>query len=283
MKVWATAYLLAGFGLTFSCATPLAMAEDAPSAYGKFSASGDAVIIPARSWDLSAVASNQIHKIYFIEGQFVKKGDLLVEFDTEFKKYDARLGELEVIRAKAALEEAREELARKKKLSSLAVSEVELRETEIEVEVAEANVESAELLAAKAKAISDLQKIYAPFDGQLSAPLFRDNANVNVAEDTEIATIFQLDPVHVRVEGNYERLQTRVSAGQTEDEVLDSLTLVLELPDGSKYPHQGKLLTTPYKYDSETGVGHSIAEFPNPDRVLRPGLQVKVTSYEKQE
>jgi hypothetical protein len=61
------------------------------------------------------------------------------------------------------------------------------------------------------------------------------------------------------------------------------ITLVIELPHGTEYPHTGRLLTTAFSYETETGIGTGIAEFPNPERVLRPGLKVKVTSYEKQE
>ena len=111
----------------------------------------------------------------------------------------------------------------------------------------------------KAKMLLQVQQIIAPFDGQVSAPLYRDNANVNTLEDTEIATLVQLDPIHVRVSGSYDRLLERISQGMSEAEVLDSITLTLELPDGSDYPHEGKMLTTSFGYDSETGLGTGIA------------------------
>jgi multidrug efflux pump subunit AcrA (membrane-fusion protein) len=115
----------------------------------------------------------------------------------------------------------------------------------------------------------------------VSAPLYRDNANVDPARDTEIATLVQLDPINVRAEAKYQRAQIRVKDGQTDSEVLERLTLTLELPDGTMYPHRGRLLTVPYKFDSETGIGTVIAQFPNPNLLLRPGLKVKVTSYER--
>ena len=95
---------------------PAAMAQDTSSNHGKFSASGSGIVVPARSWDISAEVPNQIKKIYFKEGQFVKKGDLLVEFDTMFKKLDAELAELALARAKTDLARANEQLQRKKKL-----------------------------------------------------------------------------------------------------------------------------------------------------------------------
>lgn len=280
MKVWATIGIATCIGLALAWLAPVAMAQEAPVSYGKFSASGDGVVVPARSWDISAEVPNQIKKIHFVEGQFVKEGDLLVEFDTMFKKLDLQLAELALERAKTDLDKANEQLDRKRKLGPTA-SKVELRDSILDARLAEANAKEAEILLEKAKTILKVQKIYAPFDGQVSAPLFRDNANVNSAEDSEIATLVQLDPIHVRVQGTHEKLQSRVSEGRTEAGVRGLITLVIELPDGTKYPYTGRLLTTAFSYDTKTGFGTGIAEFPNPERVLRPGLKVKVTSYEK--
>ena len=264
----------------FVVVTGLASFTPAFAQDGKLSATGDGIVVPARSWDVSAAAENQIDTIHFIEGQFVEKAELLVTFDQVFKQWDARIGELTHHHAIAELELAQGELARKKQLfEKNAVSEVELTEAEIKVRIAEGNVETADLNAQKAKAISDLQLIYAPFAGQMSAPRFRDNANV-VSESPEIGTLYQLDPIHVRVEGTYEKHQERILAGEDQESVMNSLTLVLELPSGTEFPHRGKLISTPFEFDPETGIGYSIAEFPNPEYLLRPGMKVTITSYE---
>lgn len=113
----------------------------------------------------------------------------------------------------------------------------------------------------------------------MTAPRFRDNATV-VADSPEIGTLFQVDPIHVRVEGTYERHQERILAGETQNDVRNSLTLVLELPGGAAYPHRGRLISTPFEFDPETGIGYRIAEFPNPEKRRRPGMSAGVTSYE---
>ena len=247
---------------------------------GQLSAEGQGIVVPARSWDVSAAAENQIDTVHFIEGQFVKEGDLLVTFDQVFKQWDAKIGELAHQQAVAELELAQADLSRKKQLGTKSVPEVEIAQAEARVRITEATVETKRLNAEKAKAISDLQLIHAPFDGQMSAPRFRDNANV-VADSPEIGTLYQLDPIHVRVEGTYEKHQERILAGESHDSVIGSLTLVLELPEGGEFPHRGRLISTPFEFDPETGIGYSIAEFPNPEFLLRPGMKVRVKSYEK--
>jgi RND family efflux transporter MFP subunit len=275
----ATIAAVAALGVVM-LAPPTTFAQNADSDLGKFSASGSGIVVPARSWDISAEVPNQIKRIFFKEGQFVKKGDLLVKFDTSFKKLDVELAELTLARARTKLALAKDRFDRKKKLGNVA-TEVELRESSLNLEVAQADLREAEILLSKAKTILEVQEIYAPFDGQVSAPLYRDNANVDPARDTEIATLVQLDPINVRVEAKYRRVQIRVEDGETDAEVLKQLTLTLELPDGTTYPHQGRLLTAPYKFDPETGTGTVMAQFPNPNLLLRPGLKVKVTSYER--
>jgi RND family efflux transporter MFP subunit len=271
----------AALGMFLLAASTLSLsADEASHALGAESATGAGIVVPAKSWDVSAAAENQIDTVHFIEGQFVKEGDLLVTFDQVFKQWDAKIAELAHQQAVAELELAQADLSRKKQLGANSVSEVEIAQAEARVEIAEATVETKRLNAEKAKAISDLQLIHAPFDGQMSAPRFRDNANV-VADSPEIGTLYQLDPIHVRVAGTYEKHQERILAGESHESVMRSLTLVLELPEGGEFPHQGRLISTPFEFDPETGIGYSIAEFPNPELLLRPGMKVRVTSFEK--
>lgn len=267
-------------GLLFWSASALALgAQDGTKTLGKESASGEGIVVAARSWDLSAAAENQIETVHFIEGQMVKEGELLVTFDRVFKQWDARIAELDHLQAQSELELAQQDLSRKRKLSESSVTEAQLLAAEIKARIAEGRVEIAEYNAGKAKALSDLQLIHAPFGGQMSAPRFRDNANV-VADSPEIGTLYQLDPIHVRVGGTYERHQELILAGESHESVMEGLVLVLELPGGTEFPHRGRLVSTPVKFDPETGIGFSIAEFPNPEFLLRPGMKVRVTSYE---
>ena len=61
------------------------------------------------------------------------------------------------------------------------------------------------------------------------------------------------------------------------------MTLVLQLPNGTRYSHNGRLLTSAFKFNPDTGLGTVIGEFPNPAHILRPGLKVKVNGYERRE
>jgi membrane fusion protein (multidrug efflux system) len=267
--------------LAFGMSVAGATAQENPKPQVTFTSAGTGIVRPARSWDISAEVSNKINKLHFIEGQFVKKGDLLVEFDRAFKVLEVRLAKTGLAQAKAGLAKAKEKLARKQKLSESAVSVAELRDAVLDATIAETEAEKAAIQLKKAELILSVQEMHAPFDGQMTAPRYRENANVDVAEGHEIATLIQLDPIHVRIEGKYERLFDRLSAGQSEAEVLGRMTLVLELPTGTRYSHTGRLLTSAFQFNPDTGLGTVIGEFPNPAHILRPGLKVKVSGYER--
>jgi RND family efflux transporter MFP subunit len=269
--------------LAFGMSASGTLAQENTKAEGRFTSAGTGIVLPARSWDISAEVSNKINKLHFIEGQFVKKGDLLVEFDRAFKALDVRLAKTALAQANANLAKANENLARKKKLSEGVVSVAELRDAMLDATIAETEAEKAAIQLKMAELILSVQELRAPFGGQMTAPRYRENANVDVKEGHEIATLIQLDPVHIRIQGNYERLFAQLSAGESEADLLGRITLVLELPNGTRYSDTGRLLTSAFKFDPDTGLGTVIGEFPNPEHILRPGLKVKVSGYERRE
>ena len=54
------------------------------------------------------------------------------------------------------------------------------------------------------------------------------------------------------------------------------MPIELVLVDGSTYPEQGKFLLLDRQVDATTGTFKAVAQFPNPKRLLRPGLYGKI-------
>ncbi len=81
-------------------AVPATLAQ---SELGKVTSSAEGVVMAARSWDISTEFRNKINRLRLVQGQFVKHGDLLVEFDTGFKKLEVELAEAELVRAAAQI------------------------------------------------------------------------------------------------------------------------------------------------------------------------------------
>ena len=63
-----------------------------------------------------------------------------------------------------------------------------------------------------------------------------------------------------------------------DEALIEGLVLSLVLPDGAVYPHAGKLVSGGYTFDEDTQKITVWGEFPNPERLLRPGLRVTVRS-----
>jgi RND family efflux transporter MFP subunit len=264
--------------ISFALFLSTAAAQQAPQVDTKSLATGECVVVPARSWDVSAEVSNQITKIHFVRGQQVKKGDLLVEMDTFFKKLDIELAEVALMRANAALTQAEENLQRQTKLKDRQVSSVVgFRDAEIAAELARADVRDFELRLKKAKGLLEVQTIYAPFGGLMSEPRYRDNANVDITDGTEIGILVQLDPIHVLAREPFtDSTLNRLQGKESVEELTEQFSARLILPNGEVYPHEGRAVSIAFDVDQETGLTSFLLEFPNPRAILRPGLKVQV-------
>lgn len=240
------------------------------------------IVVAARSWDISAEIDNKISRLHFLQGQIVKKGDLLVEFDTGFKKLDVQAAKAALARATANMKLAQDVLQRQEKLKQKDVSSLaQYNEALFKAEIAKADHRSAQVDLKKAEAILTVQTLYAPFDGQMSAARYRENANVDIAKGTEIATLVQLDPIHVVFSVPFDRVFARMSAGETDQKIATSIRVVLTLPNGTQYPHEGRLISGGFDLNPETATQKVLAEFPNPQRILRPGLKVRGAGHAK--
>ena len=239
------------------------------------------VVVPARAWDVSAETSNKISKLHFVEGQVVAKGDLLVEFDTGFKELEVALADAQLNEAMIAYQKAAEVFARQEDLLDReAVSEAVFKDALFALRTSEAAVQTLQVRRDMAAALLAAQKLYAPFNGQMSAPNFRENANVSINRDREIATLVQFDPIHVRAPVPLERVMARLLSGQSEVAIHASIKVGLVLPDGSEFPYMGKIVSASFGLNADTEEAVVLIEFPNPDHLLRPGMEVVVTGYE---
>jgi membrane fusion protein, multidrug efflux system len=98
-----------------------------------------------------------------------------------------------------------------------------------------------------------------------------------------LATMSSIDPLWVyfaisereAMEVNKLRLQKRLGQAST-GKTGDKLPIQMILEDGSSYPHPGVYDFASPNYDSSTGTLTLRAEFPNPEKFLRPGNYAKV-------
>src|SRR5262249_27017460 len=143
------------------------------------------------------------------------------------------------------------------------------------VQLAEAAVESGKASVTQADLNLKYTTIESPIAGIVSK-LSVDVGNlVGKGEPTLLATVSAVHPIFVDfsiAEVDYLRLAKRIPGlgrGEVPKDRAPNLDLILA--DGSVFPHKGRPIFIDRAIDPKTGTIQVRAEFPNPDRVLRPG------------
>jgi membrane fusion protein, multidrug efflux system len=116
--------------------------------------------------------------------------------------------------------------------------------------------------------------ITAPMDGLIGQRLVSPGNLVGRGEPTLLATISTLDPLRVSFaisEAEYIKIAARMGSAANRPVSLD-----LILANGAVFPHKGKAVIAERAVDEKTGTLTIIAEFPNPERLVRPGQFGKI-------
>jgi membrane fusion protein (multidrug efflux system) len=189
--------------------------------------------------------------------------------------------------AKAALAkaEAAHDLAsmQAKRVSGLAlqkaVSEAEAEKAVGAQRQAEAEIAGKKADVARARLNLDYATIRAPIDGIVGAALVTEGALLAQNDNTNLATIQQLDPIYAdftQSVSEMNNLRRSFESGDLERIAPGAAKVRLTLDDGTLYPLPGKLLFSEAKVDTFTGQVTLRGEVPNPKRELLPGMYVRV-------
>ncbi len=208
----------------------------------------------------------------FIEGSFVKKGQLLYRIDPQ--PLEAALAETkaDLATAHARLEKTNNDVARYRPLvPQQAISQQELDNALSAQQAAKAQVEAFDAKLAKARLDLNYTSITSPIDGLIGTTQKKVGSLVGRNESTPLTTVSQVNPILFRcaiAEAEYLRLtrrspQSGKPARQTNVELI--------LADGTVFPHIGHLDAVERAVDAATGTLTGQFTFPNPERLLRPG------------
>ncbi|HTO99179.1 MAG TPA: efflux RND transporter periplasmic adaptor subunit [Myxococcales bacterium] len=240
--------------------------------------------------EIRARVEGYLKSLDYREGSEVKKGQLLFTIDDQ--PYRAQLAQAkgDLARTQAALSKADMDVARYKPLAAeRAISQAELdnaiaaqKASRAQVEAAKANVENASLNLG-------YTRLVAPIAGLAGQAQRKVGDLVGKGEPTLLTTVSSIDPIRVSVnipEALYLRYADRLQAVAQQDAgaaipKADPDGPQLALSDGSVYEHRGRLILVDRSVDPQTGTLRADLAFPNPKRVLRPGLYAKVRYKEE--
>ena len=210
----------------------------------------------------------------FVEGSFVKKGQLLYRIDPQPLEAAVSETKADLATAHAQLEKTNNDVARYRPLvPQQAISQQELDNALSSQQAAKAQVEAFDAKLAKAKLDLAYTSITSPIDGLIGTTQKKVGSLVGRNESTPLTTVSQINPILFRcaiAEGDYLRLARRKpQSGKPGDERQTNVELILA--DGTVFPHRGRLDAVERAVDAATGTLTGQFTFPNPERLLRPG------------
>ncbi len=251
---------------------PVAITAELP---GRVSASLIAEIRP----QVSGIIKARLYR----EGSEVKAGDVLYEIDPA--PYQAALdsalaaqhkAEAAVTNAQVRADRYRELLQRnagsKQDADDAAAT---LGQAQADVAAAKANVEAARINLA-------YTKVTAPIDGRIDKSALTQGALVTANQAAILTTIRKLDPINVDVtqsSTNLLKFRNDIASGRLKF-TGPNVAVKLKLDTGDAYAQSGKLEFAEANIDETTGTFTVRAEFPNPERLLLPGMFVRAVIQE---
>jgi len=214
----------------------------------------------------------------FEEGTEIKAGDALYQIDPASYQavLDGALASQQ--KAEAALPAAQAKVNRIQTLFKqrvVAQQDVDdavaaLAQVKADIAVAVAAVEAARINL-------DFTKITAPISGRVGKSALTRGALVTTNQDAALTVIRDLDPINVDVtESSTKLLDIRQAVAEGRVKFTGpEVKVKLKLDNGTTYGETGKMEFLEYNVDEATGTFGLRAQFPNPDRLLLPGMYVR--------
>ncbi|XXY44906.1 efflux RND transporter periplasmic adaptor subunit [Sorangium sp. So ce269] len=231
-------------------------------------------IEPFRMAQVRARVPGVVLKRTFQQGSEVKEGQTLFQIDPGPFKAAAESARAAIAKGQASLAQAEAQAKRAGALVEEGLMSREQYDNAIAAQ-AVARADLAQARAAQAQALLNLgyATVTAPISGRIGGELVTEGALVGQNEATPLAVIQQIDTVYVDIKQPVSQL-TRLRRAATGGSGEAPVTLVLD--DGTEYPEKGALLFSDISVDPGTGEVTLRAAFPNPDRLLLPGMFARV-------
>jgi membrane fusion protein (multidrug efflux system) len=221
-------------------------------------------VVAYRISDVRPQVNGVILKRLFTEGGEVKLGQQLYQIDPA--PYQASYNS-----AQAAAVSAGALADRYRRLSAAnAISQQDLDNAVSADLQARASVETARISLV-------YTKVLAPISGLISRSSVTEGALVTANQPTAMATVQQLDSVYIDVtqpSSMLLRLKREAASGVLQQSAAGQTPVRLKLEDGSDYAEVGTLQFSEVTVDEGTGSVTLRAVFPNPQRLLLPGMFV---------
>jgi len=228
--------------------------------------------------EVRAQVTGLLERQAFADGARVNRGDLLYVIDP--RPYLSQLDQARanLAQAQANLANAQRTLQRYERLiAQHAVSQQDYDTAVAQEKANRANVDAQRALVRDAELNVGYTRLRAPADGFMSNSLVRPGSLIT-AQQTLLDTLYSSDPMWVTFtlsEDRFLEVQKRLqrAPGEQPDQ---APPFHIRLADGTEYSFPGKLNFVDAALDQRSGTLQVRVSVPNPQRVLRPNLFVRV-------
>ena len=214
----------------------------------------------------------------FADGTRVKKGEVLYVIDQRPFLAQLAQSKASLAQAEANLVNAKQNLARNSRLiAQKAVSQQDYDTAVAQERSGAALVEAQKALLRNVELNLEFATLRASRDGFMSSSLVKPGSLIT-AQQTLLATLYSSDPMWVNFSISEDRfLELQKTLKHPPGEQPDTAPpFHIRLADGTDYTFPGKLNFIDATIDQKSGTLQVRVSVPNPSRVLRPGLFVRV-------
>jgi len=233
---------------------------------------------------ISAQVSGYLLSRNYHEGTWVTNGQVLFQIDPAPFQATLDQASAQLAQAKAKQEKYALTVSRYRPLvEKQAISQQELDDEVQDEKAAQAEIKSAQAAVQQAKLNLEFATIRSPVDG--IAGLFSAQAQVgNLVGPSSgpLTTVTTVDPI--RAYGSVAQatmlqfMERRLAEGRSvrREGPAEGIELELILAEDKPYPLKGHMRFANNQVDVKTGTIQFVGEFPNPQRLLVPGMFVRV-------
>jgi membrane fusion protein (multidrug efflux system) len=238
-------------------------------------------VSPYATAEIRPQVDGMVKKRVFEEGHEVKANDVLYQLDpTKFEAAKA-VADAAVQKAAASVTNAQDKYDRTVTLAKTnAVSQQSLGDAKTALLQAQADMASARANQQTAQINLNDATIRAPIAGLIGKSSVSDGALVTANQTNALATLRQIDPVYVDLVDSSThllRIRTKVRSGSLGRNGKGPPKVTLKLEDGSTYDQTGQMSMADLVVSESTGTFALRATFPNPHRILLPGMFARAT------
>jgi membrane fusion protein, multidrug efflux system len=207
-----------------------------------------------------------VKEVHYQQGQFVRKGDLLITLDKDPFLAAVEQSQAALARDKAQAQLSQSDLERSQRLYKEGiVSPQQFDQSQAGSAAAEAIVRADDAAIRTAKIQLSYCSIYAPISGVTGAQLVSPGATVKAHDTPTLVVINQVEPIYVNFSVPQQYLES------IKDSMARSRLRVTAGPPGSTRAETGVLTFLNNTVDTTTGTIQLMATFPNADHHLWPG------------